>query len=276
MLRLKEQDRPQSAGAKLWPRPPISRKTPNDFGAEIPYYDEELDVGHGSAHEKAVWYLATLLRTIARRLGLVYHSDYPVRYIDHRTGKEKQFYPDFFLAKADTPERVTADDLLLAVEVVSTNDKRKARKDTETMRELNEYNGVPEFVLYFPKADDDRSVRWFRLEGETYVEIERDESGYYTSASVPTLRLRVLPRDLWEDGNKIDLYLGDECILNYEQEVERAEQAEREAEMAKREAALAKREVEIAKQEVEMAKQEAARERAARLSLEEKFGPKTD
>jgi len=74
---------------------------------------------------------------------------------DHRNNKQKQFYPDFLLARADTPKKVTADDLLFVLEVVSTDDRRKERKDTVVMRALNEYNEVDEFVLYFPDIEDD-------------------------------------------------------------------------------------------------------------------------
>ena len=41
------------------------------------------------------------------------------------------------------------------LEVVSTDDRRKERKDTVVMRALNEYNEVDEFVLYFPDIEDD-------------------------------------------------------------------------------------------------------------------------
>ena len=150
----------EQPGEKIrpYPRPPIDRDEPSDFGLCIPHYDEELGVSHGEAHEHAVRLLGNALSRVARVRGLVYHSDYPVRYIDHRTNEQKQFYPDFILAQADTPKKVTADDLLFALEVVSTDDPRKERKDTVVMRELNEYNEVPEFVLYFPDTEDERAL----------------------------------------------------------------------------------------------------------------------
>jgi len=151
---LKHAEQPREK-IRPYPRPPIDREVPSDFGLCIPYYDEELGVGHGEVHEHAVWFLSTVLRTVARERDLVYHSDYPVRYIDHRNNKQKQFYPDFLLARADTPKKVTADDLLFVLEVVSTDDRRKERKDTVVMRALNEYNEVDEFVLYFPDIEDD-------------------------------------------------------------------------------------------------------------------------
>jgi len=197
-------------------RPPIDRNEPDDLDLiGTPYHDQELDVTQGTAHMLAVSFLLPLLKSIAGTRGLVFGSDNLVRYIDHRTGRQKQFSPDFILARGDAPRRLIADDLLLVLEVVSTNDIRKERKDTITMRDLNEFNGVPEFVLFFPNADDERSLVWRRMEGARYRAIEPDESGFYESKTVPGLRMRALPRERWTDGMKLEVFLGAERLSDY-------------------------------------------------------------
>ena len=265
------------ADSTLLERPPLHRNDPNDFGLEIPYFDEELGVGHLGAHELAVRFFGNALNYIARRLGLVYHSDYPVRYFDPRQRKQKQRYPDFHLAKAETPERVIADDLLLALEVVSITDKRKEIKDTVIMPALNEYNRVGEFVLYFPDVEDERTLIWRRLDQKTgkYFLVGPDAEGFYESVNVPELRMRVLPREEWESGRKIEIFLGAEFIPEYEQLIEEVEQAREEAEQALEEAeqirAGAVEQIEQERLRAERAEKEADRERAVRLKLEAKL-----
>ena len=262
------------ADSALLERPPLHRNDPNDFGLEIPYFDEELGVGHLGAHELAVRFFGNALNYIARRLGLVYHSDYPVRYFNHRQRKQKQYYPDFHLAKAETPERVIADDLLLALEVVSITDRRKEIKDTIIMPALNEYNRVGEFVLYFPDVEDERTLIWRRLDRKTgkYFLVGPDADGFYVSANVPELRMRVLPREEWESGRKIEIFLGAEFIPEYEQLIEEVEQAREEVEQERLRAERAEREAERirdeAAEQIEQERRRADQEHVLRLKLE--------
>ena len=78
---------------------------------------------------------------------------------------------------------------------------------------------------------------------------------------MPGLRLRVLPRERWKSGRKIEVYLGDDLVPDYDQSLintewsaARAERAEERAERAEREARRAAKRAE--------------RERDARLKLE--------
>jgi len=217
-------------------RPPIDRNEPSDFGEEIPYYDEELEVSQRPVHKEAVSYFEIVLGSIGERLGLRLHSDFPIRYRDHRTGAQKQFYPDLALVKKETPENVTAHDLLLSMEVVTIGHKLKREKDTITMRDMNEHNGVPEFILFFPELEDERSLVWYRMDQSGYREVSPDREGFYQSQAVPGLRMRILPRDQWQPGRKVETFLDTERFDDYKQVRSDWMEAEQRAETAERRA----------------------------------------
>src|SRR5688572_28354188 len=135
---------------------PLEKRRHTDYGSGILFYDDELDVPGSKAHNRTGHRLGTLLCMLAERMDLELLSDNPIWYIDPRTGKQKAFYGDLVFARTSDAESVTANELLLAIEILSTNDSRREKKDTVFQRELNEHNSVPEFGLLFPELDDER------------------------------------------------------------------------------------------------------------------------
>jgi Uma2 family endonuclease len=175
-----------------------------------PYFDEDLQVGQSTAHSIMTSESAPILRSIAEEAGILFLSDEPIWYLHPETDEQKAYYGDFVLARAVDPMRITSSDLLVVIEVVSTNDRRKELKDTRFQRLLNEYNGVPEFALVFPELDDARALTWLRLVDGEYVQEVIAPGASACSSTVPGLELRVRPRDGWAPGYKIDvLYRGE-------------------------------------------------------------------
>lgn len=218
----------------------------------IPYFDEALQVPQSYPHELLVTETMPILRAIGTEAGLRVISDHPIWYIHPETLEQRAYHGDCVFVRPGDIDRVTANDLLLVIEVVSTNDSRKESKDIHFQRYLNEFNRVPEFGLIFPDLADARSVTWFRLEGEQYERHELAPGGRVVSRSIPELELRVLPRDQWTEGDKLDIwYRGKQRPrlaverARAEQETARAEQeaarAEQEAARAEQEAARAER-----------------------------------
>lgn len=172
-----------------------------------PYCDEDLKAAQSTAHRIMVHETGNVLASVAHEAGLRFLSDEPIWFIDPASDDQKAFYGDLVFARgeADT-KRITADDLLLVIEVVTTTQRKKEIKDTGFQRTLNEYNEVPEFGLVFPEANDPRSVRWFRLVDGHYEEIMLSPGAEVASSTIDGLVLRVRPQSEWEDGRKIDIY----------------------------------------------------------------------
>ncbi|MBI2376386.1 MAG: Uma2 family endonuclease, partial [Deltaproteobacteria bacterium] len=139
------------------------------FGTE-PYYDEELDVMTLEPHRIAIgWLFATLEHGVAAALGLRFASDHPIWY-ESVEGQQRVLRPDAILLRKDAElRRATSRQVLFALEVVSTNDRRKELKDTVSMKSINELNEVPEFALFYPDLEDSRCFEMFRLEETTHA-----------------------------------------------------------------------------------------------------------
>ena len=195
----------------------IQPRLHRDFGSHTPFFDEELSLMQSRAHMKAVLFLSGALDCIGEERDLVFLADHPVWYLSLESGKQKVYAPDLCLARTEEPDSITAEELLLALEVVTSTDARKERKDTEFMRSLNEKNGVPEFLLIFPEQTDERVLAWYALEDGVYREIQADAEGWYESRVIPGLRLRPLPPSERRPGIKTEIRLGEESFADYAQ-----------------------------------------------------------
>jgi Uma2 family endonuclease len=239
----------------------------------IPYFDEDLKVGQSTAHRIMASETAPILTTIAEEAGLLFLSDEPIWYLHPETDEQRVFYGDLVLARPVDHMRITSSDLLLVVEIVSTNDRRKELKDTRFQRLLNEYNGVPEFALVFPELDDARALSWLRLVDGEYAEEVIAPGASARSQTVPDLDLRVRPRDAWTPGYKIDVLYRGEVRPRLAAQRARAEQekarAEQEKARAEQEKARAEQEKARAEQEKARAEQEKARADALEARLRE-------
>ena len=239
-----------------------------------PFYDEELKVGQSRAHRIMVYETGSVLASVVHEAGLKFLSDEPIWYIDPGSNEQKVFYGDWVIARGDADRmKITADDLLLVVEIVSTHYRKKEVKDTGFQRILNEYNEVPEFALVFPEVEDSRSLRWYRFVDGHYEELILSPGAEVASSSIEGLTLRVRSQAEWEEGCKLDVFYKGERRLLLDEERARAEQeaarAEQEAARAEQEAARAEQEAARAEQEAARAEQEAARaERLAALLRE--------
>ena len=172
----------------------------------IPYFDEVLQVPQSLAHQRMVYSIGPTLSLIAQDAGLLFLSDHPIWYLDPSRGDQKTFYGDLVFAQPVEPKSITADSLALVIEVVSISDRRKEKKDVVFQRALNHYNEVPEFGLVFPDAADARSLNWCRLVDGGYQEQIIGPGGGVASEAVPGLEFRVLPREQWSDGHKLEIY----------------------------------------------------------------------
>lgn len=190
-----------------------------------PYFDNELGVPQTTAHRIMAVESGAVLAAIAKDAGLSYLSDEPIWYLHPETDEQKAFYGDCVIGKAVDTMRITAADVLLVIEVVSTNDRRKELKDTRFQRLLNEYNAVPELGLAFPEVDDPRALTWCRLRDGEYEEHVVGSGGIVRSEAVPGLELRVLPRERWEPGHKIELWYRGELRPRLAGERARAQEA---------------------------------------------------
>jgi hypothetical protein len=231
----------------------------------IPYYDHEYAIPQSTAHGEMIRDIGQFLDQVAVAAGLRLLSDNPIWYWLGEFDEQKPFYPDYALADPVDPACVTALNLRLAVEVVSTAHAAKERKDTVRMRELNATNGVPEFALLYPEPNDARALRWFTLDqaNATYREWPLPADRRYPSQAIPGLEIEVLPPERWQPGRKIRLwYRGnrlpamDEVPCQVEQATRQAEQATREAEQERRERESAERQAEQSMRQAEQARAE--------------------
>lgn len=233
----------------------------------IPYYDHELDMPQSTAHAEMVHDFGNFLRQVASAASLRVLSDNPIWYWIAEASEQKPFYPDYALAEPVDPGRITALDLRLVVELVSTATPAKEQKDSVRMRELNAANGVPEFLLLYPEPEDRRALRWFSLDEANggYREWPAPDDRRYRSQTVPGLEIEVLPSESWQPGRKVRLwYRGDrlpaldEAVCQVEQATRQAEQAARQAEQATRQAEQERREREIVERQFEQERRERA------------------
>ncbi|MBI4822518.1 MAG: Uma2 family endonuclease [Deltaproteobacteria bacterium] len=227
---------------------------------EIMYYDAELDVPGSQQHNATADKLAEASETIAKRRSLHVLRDNPIWYFDPDSGAQKAFYGDAGLARTDDAETVVADQLLIMVEVVSTNDIRRERKDTLQQKRLNEANEVPEFALLFPELGDPRAFELYRLdENGKYELVPPDANGRIESATVPGLSFRVLPASKWRArGFKVEVYDRAELLVDAHTARLAKQRAEKRAAKAAREAADAKQQAADAKQQAADSKEKAA------------------
>lgn len=201
--------------------------------AGTPYFDEELQVAQSTAHRVMVHEMSSILASIAADAGVLFLSDEPIWYLHPEDDEQKAYYGDCVLARAVDSKRITANDLSLVLEVVSTNDRRKELKDTRFQRLLNEYNDVPEFALLFPELDDARALTWYRLVDGNYEEHAIAPGGRVESRAVSGLELRVLPRERWSAGRKVEVFFRGERRAPLAEERARAEQEKARAEQEK-------------------------------------------
>ncbi|MCC6625072.1 MAG: Uma2 family endonuclease [Deltaproteobacteria bacterium] len=188
----------------------------------IPFYDHELDVPQSLAHRVHTYETGLVLSDVAKEAGLLFMSDEPIWYLHPENDEQRVYYGDFVFATGDDTSSITADSLLLVIEVVSSNDRRRELKDTYFSRLLNERNSVPELGLIFPEIEDARALTWFALVDGRYQEHAVAPGGAVASRTVPGLELRVLPRDRWQPGYKVDVYYRGELRPRFAAERERA------------------------------------------------------
>ena len=198
-----------------------------------PYLDPELKVPHSKAHRILVQEIGPILSVLAKEAGLSYLSDEPIWFFDPGSDRQKAFYGDLVLAKGVDTLRITAEDLLLVMEVVTTSERRKEVKDTRFQLALNEYNGVPEFGLVFPDLDDKRALTWHRMKGKRYEERTVAAGEEVESSAVPGLGFRVKPENEWQEGRKLEVLWQGRRRLILEDEYARAEKGEARAEQEK-------------------------------------------
>ena len=218
---------------------------PESYVGTAPYFDEELKVPQGREHRRTVYSLGPVLEMIAEEAGLTFLSDHPIWYLHPETDEQKAYYGDLVLARPVDVTRITAADLLMVIEVVTTTNRKKEVKDTVFQRAVNEYNGVPELGLIFPDVEDGRSMTWFELDAESgrYTEVTLSPGSAIEPRALPGLEIRVKPRSEWRPGKKLELYYRgqrryypDEDRARAEQEAARAEQADARAEKERRRA----------------------------------------
>lgn len=241
----------------------------------IPYFDHDLGVAQSMAHRVMAVETSAVLAAVAREAGLAHLSDEPIWCLHPESDEQRVFYGDCVMAKAVDTRRIIADDLLLVIEVVSTNDRRKELKDRRFQRLLNEYNGVPEFALAFPELEDPRALTWCRLSDGMYEEHAVGPGGRVASSTVPGLEFRVLPKAEWTLGYKVDVYyrgqlrprlLGERARAEEERVRAEEERARAEEERARAEAERARADAASARAAEERARAEAASARAERLA----------
>lgn len=190
----------------------------SDLGEEIPYYDEEFDLMQGDPHKEAISLILPVFEYIAKETKKKFLSDQPAWYIDPYTKKQKRAASDIALSKQFNASITTAKDLEFVLEVVTTSDKRKEKKDTDRMYHWNEYNEVSEFCLYFPDVGDSRVLWLFGYENGLYKKIKPDKKGMLCSKIISGLCFRELPPDNWTSGKKIELWFKGEEIFNLSKE----------------------------------------------------------
>ena len=287
----------------------LEKRPHTDFGSGILFYDDELDMPAGVEHARAAHYLGDCLNRVSEASQLEWLYDNPIWYWEEPFGNQRRYFCDICLADTEDVRSVTAHELRLVLEVVTTSSAKKERKDTVIQKNRNASHAVGEFLLYYPEPDDERSLIWHVYDPEIldYRQVSADKDGYYTSQSVPGLRMRLLPRSEWRGCIKVEVYFNgrklepsanlekslDQATMEVQQtktdlkranadlkqtktDLERvnarAEQAKTKAKQAKTEAKQAKTETKQAKTEAKRAKTEAkqAKTEAKRAKTETK------
>lgn len=237
-----------------------------------PFYDEELDLGQSVAHQHMIWDIGGILQVLGRELGLPTLIDNSVWFLEPADDVQKVLFPDLIVLEPGTDiRRATAEDALLAVEVVTTTERRKEVKDTTLQRARCEYNGVPELYLFFPEIDDARALTHLRFgEDDRYEEVAVAPGASVASETLPGLVFRVLPKSDWEPGRKVEVYWEGEIRLPLDQERARAEmeRARAESERVRADAAELRADQARAEAEAARARAEAMAERLRALGLE--------
>jgi hypothetical protein len=191
----------------------IEKPHPEDATVGTPYYDEELDVAQSPAHHKTVQKLGELLDRVAAWEGLQSLGDNPVWYWDADEDCQRILYPDYALTDAENLGSVTAKSLLLAIEVVTTTHRRKEEKDTIKMRNWNELNAVPEFLLLYPEPDDPRGLIAYRYNKDqvAYENVPLGPRRRFVSQAIDGLVIEELAPDARSVGRKLRVfYRGEE------------------------------------------------------------------
>ena len=269
--------------ARTDPRPvvrvqhPLPLLHPPESMIGTPYYDDEFEMAQSIAHMHTIYHVGSLLNEVAAAADLRVVSDNPVWYGLPEAGMQRALYPDYALTANPRVDRLTADELVLALEVVSTTRVEKEHKDTLLMRERNAAHGVREFVLIYPEPEDPRSLVWHRYDERTgrYQVLPLPTDRRYRSVAVPGLELEVLPPEEWTPGRKVRVWFRGQEVRDLRTETrgrkvaeQRAEQerARAEQERAAKEVALAKMEQERAEKEAALAEKEQEWLRSARLA----------
>lgn len=253
------------------PAPP--RLLPIPHSAEsmdgIPWFDEEFQMPQSNAHRDTIKWICEVLDEVAEQAHLTGVSDYPIWYWIAEEGKQRALYPDYALAATSDIKGLTAADVLLGLEVVSTERAAKERKDSVLMRARSEDNQIAEFVLLYPEMTDARTLFWFRYDHArgAYRALTADHDGRYRSQAIPGLEVEVLAPADWKPGQKIRLYFRGQELFGIKETRAQAEEAKRQAEDAKRQAEEAKRQAEDARQAVAQAEAQAAQERQEKERL---------
>ena len=263
---------------------PLPLPHPPESMIGTPYYDDEFEMAQSIAHMHTIYHVGSLLNEVAAAADLRVVSDNPVWYRLPEAGMQRALYPDYALTANPRVDRLTADELVLALEVVSTTRVEKEHKDTLLMRERNAAHGVQEFVLIYPEPEDPRSVVWHRYDERTgrYQVVPLPADGRYRSVAIPGLELEVLPPEEWTLGRKVRVWFRGEEVRDLrtetrcrkaaeahaEQERVRAEQerARAEQERARAEQERTEKEAALAEKEVALAEKEQERMRSARLA----------
>ncbi|HAS50661.1 MAG TPA: hypothetical protein DCS21_02505 [Gammaproteobacteria bacterium] len=242
---------------------PLPLPHPPESMIGTPYYDDEFEMAQSIAHMHTIYYVGSLLNRVAKAADLRVVSDNPVWYWLPEAGRQRALYPDYALTANPRVDRLTADELVLALEVVSTTQPPKEAKDTVLMRERNAAHGVREFVLIYPEPDDPRSVVWHGYDEWTgrYQVAPLPTDGRYRSVAVPGLELEVLPPEEWTLGRKVRVWFRGQELRDGEAEAHRREAAEAQAAQERTRA-----EQERAEKEVALAEKEQEQARAARLA----------
>ncbi|CAK0759719.1 conserved hypothetical protein [Gammaproteobacteria bacterium] len=237
-----------------------------------PYYDEEFEMAQSIAHGRTIYFLMELLNRVASRAGLSSVSDNPVWYLDWE-GNRKVLYPDYALTASQNLYAITARELLLALEVVSTSRSDKERKDSVRMRNYNAINRVPEFVLIYPEPEDKRSVVWYQYDTRirSYREVTLPANRRYCSKTIPGLEIEVLEPQEWTEGRKIRVYYLGEEVQEGQNEYEARKLAVRQAEQERLAKEVVQRQAEqerfakeAAQHQTELAERRAGQERLAK------------
>lgn len=242
----------------------------------IPYYDEEFDMPQSLAHGKAIHYLIQLLDQVADWVGLESLSDNPVWYWNPWQDRRQIIYPDYALAVPTDLGSVTAKSLRIVLEVVSTERPQKERKDSVRMRLLNEFHGVPEFLLAYPEPDDSRSLFWYRYQPDqgTYELVDLPADRRYRSQAIPGLEVEVLEPDDWALGRKLRVYYRGQPVREAKaerEERERVQQARRLAEQRAEEERHARESAEHLAEKERHARESAERQVAQALAEQERL-----